>query len=511
MDCKVTKQGVLTNQVLYDRSVEQPIDTDFTLPDYCRDIKRVLKCKITPRVSSRSISGDSLTVEGTVAVCLFYVESENEQICSYEHIEPFTKIIDTGTALDNATARVKIWTDYANCRAVTERRVDVHGALTLQVCISRLAESSIVTDIDGGGVQMLRHAAPATSPVGCAEKFLVLNDEIEIPDNMPPVASILRSDARAVCEESKIISNKIITKGRMLLNVLYFGEGGEMPQSMQHSIPMSQLLDIDGVSEACTCTVNIDVVSLELRVRTGLTGEARSLVVSAKLCVTATAFCNSDIPMLFDAYSTDYAMEIERADITFEKVAATVLENYLCKKKLDFPSGSIDKVVDLWCETGVSSSKCENGKVIIAGTVIICMLVLDSDGAAAYYERPVEFEYSNDINCSPAISRCEAQAVALNASYNLTGDGVEVKVELSLHADIIESQKVSPICEASIDEKSPKKNDNSAALVIYYAEKGEAVWDIARRYNTAASEIASANSLTDDKLSANRMLLIPRK
>ena len=43
----------------------------------------------------------------------------------------------------------------------------------------------------------------------------------------------------------------------------------------------------------------------------------------------------------------------------------------------------------------------------------------------------------------------------------------------------------------------------------YYAESGESVWDIAKKYNTAASSVAAENELEQEIISAPCMLLIP--
>ena len=43
---------------------EHPLDLEYSLPDYCADIQKILKCIVTPEVSSVAVLGDSLTVDG---------------------------------------------------------------------------------------------------------------------------------------------------------------------------------------------------------------------------------------------------------------------------------------------------------------------------------------------------------------------------------------------------------------------------------------------------------------
>jgi LysM repeat protein len=65
------------------------------------------------------------------------------------------------------------------------------------------------------------------------------------------------------------------------------------------------------------------------------------------------------------------------------------------------------------------------------------------------------------------------------------------------------------ISNINVSESSPKKSDSSA-LTVYFSEKGEKLWDIARRYNTTVQAIADENEIYDECIGEERMILIPR-
>ena len=62
---------------------------------------------------------------------------------------------------------------------------------------------------------------------------------------------------------------------------------------------------------------------------------------------------------------------------------------------------------------------------------------------------------------------------------------------------------------AHADETKPRERDRSAALILYYAEAGEALWDIARLYCTSMEAIQRENGLECEKMDSKGMLLIP--
>ena len=45
MEEKILKTDVFVNDTVFNESTEQPIDVDFTLPDFCPDISKIFKCK----------------------------------------------------------------------------------------------------------------------------------------------------------------------------------------------------------------------------------------------------------------------------------------------------------------------------------------------------------------------------------------------------------------------------------------------------------------------------------
>lgn len=48
MDFNMEKQGINRSEIVYEGSVEQPVDCDVTLPDYCPDIMRILRVPLLP-------------------------------------------------------------------------------------------------------------------------------------------------------------------------------------------------------------------------------------------------------------------------------------------------------------------------------------------------------------------------------------------------------------------------------------------------------------------------------
>ena len=64
MDYMTRKEKCTVCETVFEGSSEQPVDLELSLPDYCPDVERILKCRICPGISAGSITGDRLDVDG---------------------------------------------------------------------------------------------------------------------------------------------------------------------------------------------------------------------------------------------------------------------------------------------------------------------------------------------------------------------------------------------------------------------------------------------------------------
>lgn len=49
---------------------------------------------------------------------------------------------------------VRAYTQYANCRAVSPRRLDIHAVVSVAFCISGVKQEEIITGAEGAGIQL---------------------------------------------------------------------------------------------------------------------------------------------------------------------------------------------------------------------------------------------------------------------------------------------------------------------------------------------------------------------
>jgi hypothetical protein len=275
-------------------------------------------------ITSKSMNGKSITIDGNVCITLLYC-NKNNKLCSYEYIYPFSKIKEMPEESDDCNLSCAAKCDYINCRAITGRKVDIHGAVSLKVKAFKRCSNQIVSDYDEENLELKRSLAPATVPIGYREKYLIVEEEISIGNSNAPVIQILRYDAAPYINECKVLNEKIVVKGEMAVSVLYSAEGVAVPQLIKTTLPFSQIVEMAGVTELCKCDVKAKIAFLEIRPANSLGSECRSLTFNAKVCLLCESYCVNEIAVIEDAFSDSRKATVSATDSTLVALFNEVL------------------------------------------------------------------------------------------------------------------------------------------------------------------------------------------
>ncbi len=503
MEQNILKTCVVTSKTVYCDTVEQSVDTDFSLPDYLNDIERILKCKAVPRISLKTVSDKTVTIDGTVNITVFYSD-DGGRINSYNYTYPFEKIKETDVDLDEANISVKAKCEYMNCRAVTGRKIDIHGAIGIKICAKKKCETQVISDIDDERIEVLRGTAPQTSPTGYAEKYLIIEEDIELSPEKDG-ERIFGFDAVSTVKEAKIVNGKVLVKGEMYLKLKYLSE--EEIKSFNTSIPFSQVLDIATAGEGCEVSAKSDVGFIEISPKTDSSGNFNVIFVNAKVLVGAKTYCNNDIAVILDAYSRNNNCEIEKESIKFSRLQKNINETFNCKKSITVDSGSISSVLDNWCDVRITESGFDNNNLFINGSVTASFIIEDDDGVASYFEKPIDFTYKYPIEGGNL--KCEHEVTISSCSYTIIStDSIEIRVDVNVKGAVYEDCEI-PVITAI----SPTGEENiirsKSAMTVYFATPDEKLWDIAKKYMASISEIKAINGISDEVFKEEKAVIIP--
>ncbi len=511
MELKLTHDTIEVNEVVFDARVEQSVELDCLLPDYCPNVFKVLKCKMVPKMTSGRVMGNEVVIDGIATIFVVYICEETNQVRSFSQRLPFSKTVALKSACENPSLSVSMQCEYLNCRGVNSRRFDIRGAIGISLRVSDQRQETVVSDAEGAGVQKQQSSMKMDGECRQACKSFTVREELELPNGNDSIASVLYHHETSRVDDVKVIANKVIVKGEIQIHVAYCPLGDEAdPQTVEYSVPVSQIIDLAGVDDRFSCDVRFEVACAELEPKTTMDGESK--IISAELSVNCICTCimETEKELIRDLYSTNYECELEYKKIALRRSFTLPAMTSMVQASIDTPNEEIAAVYDIWCDIARLTAKRTDSGLSLDGEFDICAICSSVSGMPLSVDKRVEFH--DDLDHSPGLPGCEIEAAAQirSMSFHLTGDHkIDLRIELSIFAMAVQIISQPVVINMSLDESKATSKTEQAAVTLYFADEGEQIWDIAKRYHTSVGAILEENDLDTETMKQGGMILIP--
>ena len=507
MELNVKTAAIGMEETLLDTTVENPFDLDVHLPEYFPDIRTILKCTVRPNILSVSAGTDRVTAEGNGVLRMLYAAEDN-RIYAYEQTFPLSRSAPFHADDPNASVTVYAQTDFVNCRATGQRRAGVHGVISVRFCAFGLREMQLIVGTEESVVQLRTQNVQAWSLQAAAERAFAMSEVVEVGADNPPIGSVLRSDAMVQIDSVKAIKDKLLIKGELTAQTLYLPEGGGDPVRFRHSMPVSQIVEAQGITEDNFQDVTLRIASLETTPKADGGGEMRLLEIALRVFACVRSMKAVQVQAVYDAYSTQGALQPQYGDVPLRTSAERLSETITVKQMVPLPASELSSLADVHVDRIRPTFRLDGDTAVVDCVASLCILGLDGQGEPVFAEKQIEFSFRKILAETPEFPMCVPQIQISGCKGMLSQDGsVEIRIEALVSGTVYATRTERLLLSASVEDKPSDRP--RAAMTIYFSDAGESVWDIARRYGTTVSAIQEENGLADETVSEKRMLVIP--
>ena len=141
----------LANTGRWETRQELPVETEILIPDYLPAVFKIVKCLLEPVIMQNSVVDRRWQCSGYLRCTVYYQSDEaGTRLYRTEQKYAFEKTIDLpeGNYLPGAA---RLWgeLEYCNCRSVSEHRIDIRGAYTLNAAIGMVEPVEFITNLTG--------------------------------------------------------------------------------------------------------------------------------------------------------------------------------------------------------------------------------------------------------------------------------------------------------------------------------------------------------------------------
>ncbi len=374
------------------------LDSDVIVPDTKPDAIKVLGVDATALIGDKYISKDYITITGTINYKILYVgDGDIDSAQSIDYSSPFSQQIDAKGADESMICFVKCKVGHVEHSIKNSRKINIKSALDIDSRAYDMSEIALISEVDGD------IALPCkTNTVNnfnlriCQENSFEISESVALPETNPKADEILKCSVKIKNDELKVVLNKVVAKGNMLLTTLY--KRDDNIYTMESEIPYTEILNVDSVTPEMYTVAKYDIKDLSFTEKRDEDNKIDFLDVSANIYATIMAYEEKRISYISDIYCPDYELDISRESLHISELVDAVSGQCVINDNISFPdSYDIEKIYSLSSSAHIDSSRVVNNSVVVNGTAHVCLVgkLLSDDSQISSAEKEIPFTKSD--------------------------------------------------------------------------------------------------------------------
>ena len=475
---------------------------EYVLPDYNGDVRKILYTGAEVRPSGKFVGGDEIEFSGIVVYTMLYLDSENK-LNSVE----FTSDYDYSVKCNEETLRDAISdtrvSNYA-LRLVGPRKVSAKASVVGSVRLCEREELRVLgssfcdsetPELNLRGVNIRECVASGQSEREYAETLARLDGAIA------EEVSVLFTNAEAIPESVEYSDGSASIKGKLRLSAVV-KNGDEPAYRVTKTMNIDESIGFEGDSDM-KFVPSVTVTSLRADVNGDENGT--SVVASAIVELSVVGEKNQSLTVVTDAYLKSCETENTYENFSFSELSgvgtAKITHNAEIPRS-EIESERIREVLFLTATPKVESTAINGGVLTITGEIkysgVASEITENDETSYAMLKFSSPFSINVNDGCQNADNlRYETKIYARGADANIDANNLYATSNLEVVATFYDDRSVR-VLSSSEKVLDGEFSTDGAKITVYYPNKNDTLFDVARRYHTSVSKLASDNMLTEE-------------
>ena len=493
------------------RNLGTDLTSEFVLPDYRPEIKRLLRVTAVPLPADKYIGGSSVELSGTVEFQVLYAATDGSLWCvtqreDYRLSCPMDLSPEFHTA-NGLVCDIQTDTENASGRVMAPRKLTAR--CRVRASVRTLADRTLAEEIPDGNEETTERL---TGTVMVSRVYLgesapfTLSEEILLDGRMPSVR-VISASAEVFPTEVQASDNAVTCRGEVCLSLLCVAEAEEtpsldeandcvpanaaVPYTVVRRLPFTTEIPVDGAEVGCSACARGTCSEISVTV------EENRVLCDVTCVLSARAERNEELPYTRDIYSTVCQSEPVFRRVPTEHSLACRNGNFSLTAALPLSEVGIRPdatIIDTEATVSVSAPEYNRGSYVVPGAARFRVLLRAPDGEYSTAELEVPFRYESPASGDIAPTAGDTVARAVLAKSRMDGEKIAVEAELAVALSLRASDEVNALTEVRLGEKFPTQG---AACVICYPMPSDTLWSVAKRYHTPVQTIRSNNRVAD--------------
>lgn len=517
MSVKLQKENIKISEVACMKYCQTTVECDFIVPDVKPDILKILQIESHGVVTQKTIQNGKVYIRGVVRSNILYVPDNNisGSVKSITTSKDFDYAVEDFDADDQMEICVEAECEPTEYHLLNSRKISLRSKVSFCIRLARKKEIEVTTGVDEENrVELLYRPMKIYNPCIDHVRDIIVRERLDVPAGKPSMAEVIKCCVKANAIESKFTQGKAVGKGELHITTLYCtDEESSMPEIMEHTVPFGEVLEIEGIQENMIGEIEYKVKDCYFEICRDDDGDKRILSCEITLEALIHAFETVECTTIEDAYGLKENIKIKKEKYQLEQFIAKETEKLSLKEQVCVPEylPPVFKMCECTGVPSVENVEIGNDAITVGGYITCNFLYLSQDEATPIsgFAHVLSFKHTFDIKGITPNAVCEAKVDTDHIICTISGDkNLEVRAILSLGVKATKSIDTEVVAEIEGCNEDSRKRP--AAMTVYFVQKGDTLWKIAKKYQVSQESIVESNGAEKEIIKPGKCIYIFR-
>lgn len=500
---------------VFSASSDKPAVFEAILPEYCPGIKKILKADAVAAAADASMSGGVINVSIPYDVHLVYIaEGGNIKSVNFSHTsDAVFDASKTAEHQSNSKILTKICIPKVYAKPKSARCAEIKLDIIVSVSACVFDETPLYSPFSSNDIETRCASETVSVRTVLQTEPEEISDSITLESTLPQGSEITDRSLNLYVENTECTDSCIKYKGTGIFKCTYRtasnNESGDGEYIyLKKSIPFEGELLSEKITADSHVILDMSVCALNVTLSADPYGENRIISVNASYKIHAEAFCNKEVEFTHDGFCSLYECRFENTVYTCDVLNDKVNKRESMREEIPINGVNITEITDTELKIGSYSTELNDGKVYALAKAYAVITGSNDNGEPCVIEHRFTVRQCIDENdlsterkyiicCTSIPEDAVLKDGVLTLDYIFATDGA-----------ILEKKHIGAISDAEIFYDRPKPVCRSE-YIIYYPDRNETLWDIAKKYEIPKKKIAEANGFDESQSINRKTVLIP--
>lgn len=499
MDLDIIKENLTMKQCLCVKRKNITLEQDYILPDVKPDIISVLCPNGNVYVTKREMINNKAKLEGGVNLYITYLADSGENRSLNAEVV-FSELVDTDVNEDDCNLLENTKIKKIDVKILNERKINLKIALDVEIKVMKKVNVELLKDIENvSGLQKLQKEMQIKNLIGDGNTKSSIKENLKI-DDTDDITEILKFDVNIKNVENKISYNKVLVKADCNINALYLTEDNRVC-SCKQDIPVMGFIDVMNVDENNVCDTNFRIKNMLVKPNSK---EEHSIYAEIDFDIFVDVYENKSVSLIEDIYGLkeNINYSVKNANISTENERIINTASISEKVLID----NINQIYDVTTNVDLINKTKSNG-----------MIRFEAEATVMYLYSSFENQNINNKEVKLSVNFDLPEDVGDDIKVELASEGnfvvlpdstVDSRIDINVLSANSSGMGVKIIDDITVNEDV---KEDGYSMIIYFVQKGDSLWKIAKKFKSTVNEIARVNEIeNEEQIDIGQRLYIPR-